>query len=161
MIKIIFILFIVYTAAFGEIVIGKPFEVFAIEDQFGKIHHVTSQTKKIIFAFQKNTGHIVKDILKKKPQDFLEKNHTLFVADVTSMPKIIQYFLLPLKGYNFPIVTLNDKELSKRYCKENYKDKIVIVTLKNLMVMILKANLLMFIAILSLMPIVAITKATL
>ena len=132
--KILFLMLLAYTYSFAEIVVGKPFEQFSIKDQFGKDHQVKPSTKKVIFAFKKASGHSMKDYLKTKPKDFLAKNNAMYVADVTAMPSFIKFFVLPIKGYDFPIITLNDETLSKRYLNKEHIEKIMVVSLENFVI---------------------------
>ena len=48
------------------------------------------------------------------------------------MPSFIKFFVLPITGYDYPIVTLDNDELSQYYKNEKYLDKIMVVTLNNI-----------------------------
>jgi len=117
---------------FASMQVGQEFENFKIKNQFDIEHSVTAQTKKLIFVFSKANGHIVKNYLDNKPTDFLDKKDVLFVADVSAMPSIISWFVLPgLKDHKYSIIVLNDDELSKKYKNETNKEKITVVYLNN------------------------------
>ena len=117
---------------FASMQIGTQFENFKINDQFDNQYSVNNKTKKLIFVFSKAKGHIVKDYLDTKSDDFLQKKDALFIADVSAMPTIIQWFVLPgLKKHKYAIVVLNDDELSKKYKTDTNKDTIVIIYLNN------------------------------
>jgi hypothetical protein len=112
--------------------IGTEFKNFKLNNQFDKQYSVNNKTKKLIFVFSKAKGHIVKDYLDTKSDDFLQEKDTLFIADVSAMPTIIQWFVLPgLKKHKYSIVILNDDQLSKNYKTDSNKDTITIVYLKN------------------------------
>ena len=117
---------------FASMQVGQEFENFKIKNQFDIEHSVTAQTKKLIFVFSKANGHIVKNYLDDKPTDFLDKKDVLFIADVSAMPSIISWFVLPgLKDHKYSIIVLNDDELSKKYKNETNKEKITVVYLNN------------------------------
>ncbi|MCK5293775.1 MAG: hypothetical protein KAJ49_03915 [Arcobacteraceae bacterium] len=120
------------TLAFGSISVNDNMGNFSSIDQFDKVHTVTTSTKQMIFAFKKASGHTMKEFLGTKPIDYLTSKNILFVADVSAMPTIIQWFALPsLKDYPFPIVVLNDDELSAQYKDEENIEKIMVIILKN------------------------------
>ena len=125
---------VISSLAFSEVVVNQPIKEFNLPDQFGNMHKIKSSTTKIIFAFKKVTGHIVKDFLATKSADFLSKRDILFVADVSAMPSFIKFFVLPITGYDYPIVTLDNDELSAYYKNKENEEKIMIVTLNNIKV---------------------------
>jgi len=131
--KIILTLTALTTFAFGAIQINDDMSNFSHLDQFDKIHNVTSDTKKMIFAFTKSSGHMVKEFLTNKNDDYLTSKNIMYIADVSSMPTIIQWFVLPtFKDYNFPIIIINDDKLSNEFKKDEPNiDKIIVVVLKN------------------------------
>ena len=118
--------------ALGSININDDMSSFSSPDQFDKIHSVTNSTKQMIFAFKKASGHSVKEFLTTKDVNYLTSRNILFVADVSAMPTVIQWFALPsLKDYPFPIVVLNDDELSAKYKNEENIEKIMVIILNN------------------------------
>ena len=121
------------TFAFGAIQINDDMSSFSHPDQFDKIHTVTSDTKQMIFAFKKASGHSLKEFLTTKPDDYLTSKNIMNIADVSAMPTIIQWFALPsLKDYKFPIVVLNDDELSEKFKKDEKNiEKIIVLILEN------------------------------
>ncbi len=116
-----------------EIKIGSKMKKFMLKDQFGKEHELKDETKKIIFVFQKGTGHSVKEFLNKQPVDYLEKREILFVADVSPMPSLIrEYMAMPdLRKHKYPILLFLDEEVAKKYKNEKEADKIMVVKLEN------------------------------
>ena len=119
-----------------EIKIGSAMKIFTLKDQFDKKHKLLPSTKKLIFVATKATGHLVKGYLNKKPIDYLQKRDTLFVADVSKMPSIIyKMFALPdLQKHKYPILIIEDEKIGKEYKSKNNSDKVMIVTLDNLIV---------------------------
>lgn len=130
--KIIITLTTLASLAFGSIQINDDMGSFSSPDQFDKIHKVTTSTKQMIFAFKKASGHTLKEYFSTKPVDYLTSKNTLFVADVSAMPTVIQWFALPsLKDYPFPIVVLNDDDLSAKLKNEENIEKIMVIILNN------------------------------
>ncbi len=116
-----------------NIVVGKPIKSVTLKDQFDKTGTIKPDTKKIIFVFAKSTGHLVKEYLNTKPNDYLTKKHTVFIADVSGMPSmILKYMALPdLKKHKYSIYLIRDEKISEGFKNSKYKDYIMVVTLSN------------------------------
>ncbi|BDY12037.1 hypothetical protein [Hydrogenimonas cancrithermarum] len=116
--------------------VGKPFESGTLKDQFGKEGSVTPDTEKVIIVFGKATGHLVKEYLNTKPNDFLAKEHVVFIADVSGMPSmILKYVALPdLQKHKYPIYLILDEKISEKFRNEKYKDYIMVVDLDHAIV---------------------------
>jgi hypothetical protein len=112
--------------------IGKPFESGLLKDQFGREGRVTPDTEKVILVFAKSTGHLVKEYLNKKPDDFLAKKHVVFIADVSGMPSMILKFIaLPdLQKHKYPIYLIRDEAQSQKFKAPKHTDQIMVVDLK-------------------------------
>jgi uncharacterized protein YxeA len=102
-----------------------------LPDQFDKSHAITDDTQQIIFVFAKDTGHIVKEFLKKQPKEYLEERHTLFVADISPMPTIIRNtFALPdLRKSSYSVLLIYDEAIAKILKNEAKADKIAVAKL--------------------------------
>ncbi len=120
----------------SAITVGEKIKPFTLNDQFEKPHTLTPDTKMLIFVFQKATGHLVKGYFNKKPVDFLQKHHTVFVADVSGMPTIIynMFAKSDLQKHKYPIWLIFDENESAKFKNANNEDKIMIVKLDNLKV---------------------------
>ena len=116
-----------------KLVVGKSLSDMKLKDQNEKAQSITQETKIVFFSFSKPTGHACNDFLEKKPANFLQKHHALYVADVSAAPSLIKsMFILPdLKDLKFPILLINDDTLSAEYSKGMEKEKIVVVFLEN------------------------------
>ena len=109
---------------------GKSIE-FKLPDQFDKPHEVSNNTKLLIFAFRKKDGHILREYLKSHEANLLEKNHAMFIADISKVPVIIRNMVI-LKDFKksaFPVVIIYDKKISKLL--NDNKEKIVVMHLDN------------------------------
>ncbi|WP_201353150.1 hypothetical protein [Hydrogenimonas urashimensis] len=111
--------------------IGKPFVSGTLKDQFGKKGQVTGETKKVIIVFGKATGHLVKEYLNTKPDDYLDKKRVVFIADVSGMPSmILKYVALPdLQKHRYSIFLIRDKKASEKFRNEKYRDYIMVIDL--------------------------------
>lgn len=118
-----------------KIVVGSNLEL-AVNDQFDKPQKIGENTKKVIFVFSKATGHLVKEYLKTKSEDFMQKRDIQFVADVSPMPSLIlEYAALPdLKKHNYPIMLIRDEAIAPNYKNDANSDAIMIVNLEKLKV---------------------------
>jgi hypothetical protein len=92
------------------IIIGKALEPFTFKDQFDKPISLDKTTKKVIFAFTKPTGHIMRVYMGLKKEDYLSKRDILFVADISGMPSIIaKMFAIPdMKESKYSILLIKD-----------------------------------------------------
>ncbi|MCK5293582.1 MAG: hypothetical protein KAJ49_02940, partial [Arcobacteraceae bacterium] len=97
---------VVAEAKFEDIKIGNKLADFTLDDQFDKKHSLTNKTKKILFAFSKPTGHIMKVYMGVRPVDYLTSRDILFVADVSGMPKVIfnMFALADMKESKYPML---------------------------------------------------------
>ncbi len=133
MFKLGMVLLLAFISLDAKLIVGQNIPIFKAKDQFQTIHSPTLKTKTLVFAFQKSTGHLLKDYFDKFEPDYLENHNAKYVADVSAMPAIIRFFVLgDMVEYKFPIVFIEDENESKRYKHKDYEDKIVVVTLRNL-----------------------------
>jgi len=104
-----------------------------LPDQFNNTTTLKDDTKKLIFAFSKNTGHITREFFSKQPKEFLDSKKALLVADISKMPVFIRNtFAMPdLKKSPYKILLIYDKNLAKEFEKGIDKDKVIVVTLNN------------------------------
>ena len=120
--------------ATAKLVKGNSLASFALKDQHGKLEKLPQDTKFVIFSFAKPTGHICNKFLESKPANYLAQHHAVYVADVSPAPSLIKkMFILPdLKKLPFPIILINNDQLSAEYSKGMDKESIVVVVLDNL-----------------------------
>jgi len=119
-----------------KIVIGKSLESMKLKDQFGELKTIHSDTKKVIFAFSKNTGHMCNDFFNTKEPTFLTDNHVIFVADVSSAPSLIRsMFIIPgLKDFKHTVLVIEDKTVSINYKHADKAEDIMVVYLDNFII---------------------------
>jgi len=115
------------------IIIGQKLEDFTFNDQFDKPVSLTNSTKKVMFAFSKPTGHLIKMYMSDKKPDYLTSRDIIFIADISGMPSIIaKMFAIPdMQESKYPILLIKEKERAMRFRNENHKNEVMIITLKN------------------------------
>jgi hypothetical protein len=111
--------------------IDSKLDNVTLKDQFDKPHSITIDTKKVIFVFQKATGHTTKEYLNKQDVNYLSSRDIIFIADVSPMPSLIKkYVAIPdLQKHKYPILLINDEKISNLYKDSKNEDKIVVVEL--------------------------------
>ncbi|BBG65766.1 conserved hypothetical protein [Hydrogenimonas sp.] len=113
--------------------IGKEFGAKKLTDQFDKEGEIGPDTKKVIMAFSKATGHLVKEFLATQPKDYLASKSAVFIADVSGMPKVIyEYMALPgLQKNDFPIYLLRNEKEAEKFKNEKYADYVMVIDLSD------------------------------
>ena len=126
---ILFILICVYTNA-STLKIDDKISSFSLTNQFDKIHRITSEISIIIVTFQKETTNLVNDFLSSKNSDFLDKNNTIFISNISSIPSIVvKLFTIPkMRDYKYDILLIYN-ENSKKFKEE--EDKITVYFIEN------------------------------
>ena len=115
------------------IVVGSKLEDFKFKDQFDKETSLKDSTKKVMFAFTKPTGHLIKMYMADKKENYLTSRDIIFIADISGMPSIIAtMFAIPdMKESKYPILLIKEKEKAMRFRNEQHKNSAMIITLKN------------------------------
>ncbi len=133
--KILITTFMLSSFLFGEIILNQKIKQFEIENQFDQKQSIQKDTKRIIFAFKKDSGHLVKAFLNKQNKDYLTNRDALFVADVSAMPAVVRWFVLDdLDSYPYSIILIEDDKISAIYKEEKNTEKILVITLNNFLV---------------------------
>jgi len=117
--------------AFGRLAVGEVLAPFTLKDQFDKLHTLTDKTKRIIFVFKKEPGHVVRGYLNRQKDDYLSSRDILFVADISKMPAMIrEYVAMPdLRQRSYPMLIVYNEALSQKFKGENDLTKIMVVDL--------------------------------
>lgn len=128
--KLLLVLMFTVLSFAQTIKIGDTLPTITLQDQFEKTHTVSPQSKRILVAFDKDASDILKEFLLKKEGDFLTKNQTVYIGDISGMPSLIsKFFAIPkMKKYPFSILFLDDKN-RKVFSKK--EDMISVYTLKD------------------------------
>ena len=110
--------------------VGDAFPAITLDDQFEKTHTVSLESKRVLVAYDKSMSTILKEFLLEKEDDFLTKNKTVYIGDISGMPSLIsRFFAIPkMKKYPFSILFLDDKNRNAFSKKEDF---ISVYTLEN------------------------------
>ncbi len=106
---------------------------FTLPDQFGKEVTLSNDTKKLVFTFEKDASHLMKDFLRQEEKGFLNKQHALYVADISPAPVFIRNtFIIPdLQKSTYPVLLIHEEEMAKKFRYDSKSEAIKIVTLEN------------------------------
>ncbi len=117
--------------AFTRVAVGEVLTPFTLKDQFDKFHMLKDETKKIIFVFKKEPGHVVRSYLNRQEDDYLQSRNTLFVADISKMPAMIrEYVAMPdLRQRSYPVLIVYNEALSQKFKGTNDLTKIMVADL--------------------------------
>lgn len=110
--------------------VGDNLSSFSCENQFEKKIAVAQSTKKMIVAFSKEKGEVIKQFLDKNP-DYLKTQNALYIADVSSAPAFVtSMFMIPkFKSYSFEMGIIKDEAKATQFPKKD--DMITVISLEN------------------------------
>ena len=103
---------------------------FSLPNQFDKIHTISSEISIIIVTFEKESANLVNDFLSSKNSDFLDKNNTIFINNISSIPSIVvKMFTIPkMRDYKYDILLIYN-ENNKKFIEE--ENKITVYFIQN------------------------------
>lgn len=129
--KILIIFTFLSSFLFAQINIGETIIPFTLSDQFDKIHTISNDTKKLIFVFEKASGHLVKEFLDTKSIEYLNDKKALFIVDASGIPSFIKWLVFShFKNHKYSIVILEEEDLALKYVPiDDNMDKIMVVYL--------------------------------
>ncbi len=104
---------------------------FKYETPQGREMRIPRSPSLIIVAFEKDTGALVNEYLTTKNPFYLQKNHSVFIADISKMPTIItNTFALPkLRKYKHLIYLHFDEKFQRVI--PNKKEKVTLLHIKD------------------------------
>ncbi|HBQ45002.1 MAG TPA: hypothetical protein DD716_05065 [Thiomicrospira sp.] len=116
-----------------KLVVGMSLEGLNLNDQFGEPRVISEDTKRIIFAFGKDTSHAINDYLLTQSKTYLEDYKVVFIADVSSAPSLIKtIFIMPgLKKLEHKVLVIEDSVVAAPYRKGVSEDMVVVVSVKD------------------------------
>ena len=119
-----------------KVVVGNSLESLALNDQFEKPQTLSAGTKKVIFAFSKDMGHMSNEFFDKQDANYLADHNAVFVADVSGAPSLIRsMFIMPgLKEFKHTVLVIEDKNVAASYRIEAHKEAIMIVEINNFVI---------------------------
>ncbi len=122
--------FLVIMTYMSALDIGEQIPQIVVKNQFDKPYTLDKGLSSIIFSDTQANSGIVKEVLSKKEDDFLQKRKILYLVDINAMPSIITNLIaIPkMKKYKFFIYMLDEKD--KKFFKDT-KESIVIYDFEN------------------------------
>ncbi len=73
----------------APLVPGDPVPVIALEDQHGKPVRVDARTRRLLFSAERSVNDMVAKVLSAQGSGVLERQETVYVADISTMPAVI------------------------------------------------------------------------
>lgn len=106
-----------------QLKIGDKFQEYSLEDAHHNKHTLKPETKLVLISFEMDLSKSIHQWLAEKEPNFLEKNNTEYVADITDMPGIITWlFARPkMQRYPFTILLADDDNFAPKFPKEDEK----------------------------------------
>jgi hypothetical protein len=128
--KLILLLLICIFAKASTLKIDDKISSFSLPNQFDKIHTINGETSKIIVTSEKENLELINDFLSSKDTNFLDKNHTVFIDNISKVSSlIVKMFVIPkLREYDYDILLIHN-ESSKRFLQ--MKNKISVYIIEN------------------------------
>ncbi len=126
--KLILSTLICFYANAATLKIDDKISNFSLPNQFDKIHTVTNEISIIIVTFQKETTNIVNNFLSSKSSDFLDKNNSIFINNISCSPSVVvKMFTIPkMRDYKYDILLIYN-ENNKKFKEEENKITIYFV----------------------------------
>ena len=126
--KLILLILICIFAKASTLKIDDKISSFSLPNQFDKIHTINDKTSKIIVTSQKENVELVNDFLSSKDSDFLDKNATVFIDNISNVSSlIVKMFVIPkLREYNYDILLIHN-ENSKKFLEKEHKVSVYII----------------------------------
>lgn len=126
--KLILLILICIFAKASTLKIDDKISSFSLPNQFDKIHTINGETSKIIVTSEKENIELINDFLSSKSSDFLDKNHTVFIDNISKVSSlIVKMFIIPkLREYNYDILLIHN-ESSKRFLEKENKISVYII----------------------------------
>lgn len=95
---------------------GDPFAAFTTKDQHEKEYTYPGGARRVIVSFAMGTGKAANAFFEKQPADFLDREKTVFIANIYGMPGIGRAFALPkMKKYPHRILLADAEGFLDRY----------------------------------------------
>ena len=120
----------------SKVVVGGSLESLKLNDQFEKPQNISADTKKVIFAFSKDMGHMSNEFFAKQGENYLADHNAIFIADVSGAPSLIRsMFIMPgLKDFKHTVLVIEDKSVAAAYRVDAHKEEIMILDLNNFVI---------------------------
>jgi hypothetical protein len=108
--------------------VGDKFEGFTAKDQHEKDYTYPGGARRVIVSFEMGSGKAANGYFEKQPAGFLDREKTIFIANIHGMPGIGRAFALPkMKKYPHRIILADAENFLVRYPTK--EDQLTVLTL--------------------------------
>ncbi len=100
---------------------GERLAPWTLLDQHDQAYTLDDQLQVLLVARSMDAAKLVDTALQDKPKGYLEQRNTVFLADISRMPKVIgSLFAIPkMRDYNYRILLDRDARIVPRYPADN------------------------------------------
>lgn len=100
---------------------GERLAPWTLLDQHDQAYTLDDQLQVLLVARSMDAAKLVDTALQDKPKGYLEQRNTVFLADISRMPKVIgSLFAIPkMRDYNYRILLDRDARIVPRYPVDN------------------------------------------
>lgn len=111
--------------------VGERLAPWTLLDQFDQAFTLDNQTQTLLVARSMDAAKLVGAALQDQPKGYLEARHTVFVADIQRMPRLIaKMFAVPaMRDYPYRVMLDRDGRVAPRY--PGSVDKVLWLELKD------------------------------
>ncbi|WP_460144569.1 FAD/FMN-containing dehydrogenase [Pseudomonas sp. S2_A02] len=111
--------------------VGERLAPWTLLDQFDQAFTLDNQTQTLLVARSMDAAKLVGAALQDQPKGYLEARHTVFVADIQRMPRLIaKMFAIPaMRDYSYRVMLDRDSRVAPRY--PGSVDKVLWLQLKD------------------------------
>lgn len=97
--------------------VGERVAPWTLLDQFDQAYTLDDQAQILLVARSMDAAKIVDAALQGQPKGYLEARHTVFLADIQRMPRLIaKMFAVPaMQAYNYRVMLDRDARVTPRY----------------------------------------------
>ena len=97
--------------------VGERVAPWTLLDQFDQAYTLDDQAQILLVARSMDAAKIVDAALQGQPKGYLEARHTVFLADIQRMPRLIaKMFAGPaMQAYNYRVMLDRDARVTPRY----------------------------------------------
>ncbi|KAF2408164.1 hypothetical protein SAMN04490179_5910 [Pseudomonas antarctica] len=97
--------------------VGERVAPWTLLDQFDQAYTLDDQAQILLVARSMDAAKLVDAALQGQPKGYLQARHTVFVADIQRMPRLIaKLFAVPaMRAYNYRVMLDRDARIAPRY----------------------------------------------
>jgi hypothetical protein len=129
---ILLLIFLPSVAIADSYTIEIRISAFSLKDQHGNQYEVDETTRLILLSKDMKGGKIIRNGLKETYRNYLSNHNTVFIADISGMPRLIRKFIALPKMRKYPYSILLDMVPSVTKDLPSQPDKATLIYVRNL-----------------------------